>query len=283
VYIDGKPRRAGYICGFKKDAEHKGNVGFGTDLVRGLCRDNVDFFYCSVVTENSETKKKFWKKRSIFSMKALCRYKTYIINPKVKMKKSSHSFSFRKATKADEKILLEFLQKEGMKKDLFPVFENFESFDNLCVENFYILSDENGIVAAGALWNRTDCKQYIVKRYGKIMKLARIFNPVLSLLGYIKLPRENEPLDFPMLSFVLCRDDNKEYFRTFLNDVKEEVQKNHGIFVIGLPESHFASDVIKGIKSINFETEICEIRFPWKEREYAEINSNKIFPECALL
>ena len=283
VYMGGKPKRAGYVCGFKKDKSHKGNVGFGTELVRNLCRDDVDFFFCSVVADNVEAKKKFEKKRHIFSMTPFGRYKTYIINPLVKIKIEKHNFSFRRATKSDEEQLICFLQREGKKKDLFPVFRDFESFYNLHVEDFYILSDGKEILATGALWDRTDCKQYIVKRYGKIMRFARIFNPLLSFLGYIKLPKENEIFQFPTLSFLLCKDDAKEYFDCFLCEIKREISKSYEMFVIGLPKNHFASPMLDKIPHFGFETELYEIKFPWCEREYANINGEKIFPECALL
>ena len=115
------------------------------------------------------------------------------------------------------------------------------------------------------------------------MKLARIFNPMLSALRYIKLPKENEPLDFPMLAFFLSKDDNVDNYRIFLNEIKREISKDYGIFVIGLPNSHFARPIMDKLPSISFKTEIYEIKLPWSEQEYKIPNPKRSFLECGLL
>ena len=156
-------------------------------------------------------------------MKQTVGYKTYILSPKVKVKAKKHNFTFRRATGNDTERLLHFLNAEGKKKDMFPVVKSFDEFYNLRAEDFYLLLDGESIVATAALWNQTEYKQYVVKRYRKIMKLARIFNPLLSAFRYINLPKENEPLDFPMLAFFLCKNDNTDNYLIFLNDIKRKI------------------------------------------------------------
>ena len=115
------------------------------------------------------------------------------------------------------------------------------------------------------------------------MKLAPMVNPILSRLGYIRLPKENVTLDFPMLAFFISRDDNERYYRIFLNEIKKEIKKAYNMFVIGLPTTHFASKIFKTIPSISFETKLYGITFPWSKNQYMEVHSQKIYPECGLL
>lgn len=283
VYIDGEVCRAAYICGLKKDAEYEGGVGFGARFIKELQQNYVDFYYCSVVAENTEARRMFEKSRRLLSMSSISGYKTYIVNPKVKIKAPKHSFTFRRATESDRSLLLEFLNTEGKKKDMFPVVSTLDDYHNLHISDFYLLMDGENIVATAALWNQTEYKQYVVKRYGGLMKLARMFNPILSALRYIKLPKENQPLDFPMLAFLLCKNDDADVCRVFLDEIKREVAKNDGMFVIGLPDSHFAKPIMDKLPSINFKTEIYEIKFPWSEQTYKAPDMNNAFFECGLL
>ena len=283
VYIGGEICRAAYLCGLKKDAEYEGGVGFGARFIKDLQQNDVDFYYCSVVAENTEARRMFEKSRRLLSMSSITGYKTYIINPKVKIKAPKHAFTFRRATESDTSRLLDFLNTEGKRKDMFPAVKSLDDFYNLHISDFYLLLDGENIIATAALWNQTEYKQYIVKRYGGVMKLARIFNPMLSALRYIKLPKENEPLEFPMLAFFLCKDDNTEVCRIFLDEIKREIAKSYGMFVIGLPDSHFARPIMDKLPSISFKTEIYGINFPWSEQEYKIPDPQKSFFECGLL
>lgn len=283
VYIGGEKCTAAYVCGLKKDAEYDGMVGFGPGFIPALQHDDVDFYYCSVVADNTEAQRMFAKNSRALSMRPIAEYKTYIFSPRVRVKAPSHALTFRQATQADLPALLEFLNTEGRKKDLFPVMESLEPFHGLTVDNFYLLLDGNHIVAVGGLWDQTDYKQYIVKKYHGMMKLARIANPLLSALGYIRLPKENAPLNLAMLSFFLSKEDNRVFYRIFLKEIRREVAKSHAIFVLGVPKSHFAAPMLDKLPHICFETKLYEITFPWSSQAYKKADPNTICPECALL
>lgn len=283
VYIGGEICKAAYVCGLKKDAEYDGGVGFDARLIRDLQRDSIGFYFCSVVSENTDARRMFEKSRRLLEMKQTVGYKTYILSPGVKVKAKKHNLTFRRATENDTERLIDFLNTEGKKKDMFPVVKSFDGFYNLGVEDFYLLLDGDCIVATAALWNQTAYKQYVVKRYGKIMKLARIFNPLLSAFHYIKLPKENKALDFPMLAFFLCKDDNAENYLIFLNEIKREISKKYGMFVFGLPDCHFARPFADKLPSISFETKLYEIKFPWSKQTYQTPDPQTAFFECSLL
>ena len=283
VYIGGEKCKAAYVCGLKKDALYDGGIGFGAEFIRGLQNDDIDYYYCSVVSGNTEAQKMFENSSHSISMKPITEYKTYIFSPKVKIKSQKHSLLFRKATEDDIPMITEFLNAEGRKKDLFPVFTSPDQFYSLSSKDFYLLSDGNNILAAAALWNQTEYKQYIVKKYRGLMKLAHTANPLLSALKYITLPMENEPLDFPMLSFFVSRDDSEEYYRIFLSEITREISRSYGMFVIGLSKGHFAAPVLNKLPSISFETRLYEIKFPWSSQSYKTPDQNKIHPECGLL
>lgn len=283
VYIGGKPCKTAYICGLKKDAAYSGNIRFGSDFIHGLQQEDVGFYYCSVILENRETQKMFEKKRKIISMAPITEYKTYIFNPRAKIKAKKHTFSFRQATENDISELINFLNREGKKRDLFPVIRTLEQFYNLRYSDFYILLDGEEIIAAAALWNQTEYKQYVVKKYRRFMKMVPFFNPLLKALGYISLPKEDKPLNFPMLSFFVCKNDDVENYKIFLNEIRAIIARTYKMYVIGVPKNHYAISALDRLPSIHFTTKLYEIRFPWSEQEYKMLDVAKVYLECGLL
>lgn len=283
VYIGGEIRKAAYICGLKKDADYEGGVGFGVHLLRDFCREDIDFYYCSVVADNADALRMFEKSRRIISMTPMATYRTYIVSPRARIKAPRHSYIFRQAAEGDLPSLLDFLHREGRKKDLFPVIPSLDRFHGLTVKDFYLLLDGNRIIAAAALWNRTSCKQYVVKQYRGLLKLARWANPLLCALRYIRLPKENIPLDFPMLSFALAEQDRTDTYGILMNELRKEVARSYGIYVIGLPVAHPAARIFDRVPSIRFDTKLYEIRLPWGKGDGAAVDPRRLHPECGLL
>ncbi len=283
VYIGGQKCKAAYICGLKKDAGFDGHIGFTPSFIRGLEQKDVDFYYCSVVADNKETLKTFEGLKRILAAELITRYTTYILNPKVRIKSDVSNFEFRQARECDIPRLLEFINAEGRKHDLFPCVNSLDGFHGLSAEDFYILSKNGSILAVGALWNQRDYKQYVVKRYGGIYRLARRFNFLLNALSYIKLPEQNFPLDFPTLSFMLFRDGKEEYFKAFFNAIAEAAKKRYGMLVIGLPEAHFAAKYLNALPKISFDTLLYSISFPQSGNTTEKVERNSVRPECGLL
>ena len=283
VYIGGKPVKAAYICGLKKDADHSGHIGFGPRFIQGLVREDIDFYYASVVSDNDQANAMFGKVRRILEMNPVQTYTTYILAPKFKLKTSVKDCMFRRAKAKDEASILEFLNREGRKKDLFPVINSISQFHGLSIEDFYLLERNGEIVAAAALWDQMDYKQYVVKKYRGIMKFARILNPILSMLGYMKLPPENQTLDYPMLSFFLSRDDEPEYYKAFLNGLNREVRSRTDVYVIGVPQNHVGHKIFSSVPSINFDTVIYSVQFKLGNGKSCLIDPNHLLPECGLL
>ncbi len=283
VYVGGEPVKAAYLCGLKKDAAYRGSVGFGRQFLRALQRADIGLYYCSVIADNAATRQMFGKKRRTLAMAPLTAYTTHILRPKAGRTRLRHPFTFRQATPADTSALLAFLNDEGRNKDLFPVVRSLEAFSGLGVENFYLLLEGETLVAAAALWDQSHYKQYVVKEYTGWMKLARAANPLLSLLGYVKLPRENIPLTFPFLSFLVSRGDAEAYYRVLLCEMQREIAKTYRMFVIGLPREHPAASVVGRMRGIRFDSILYRITFPESLSGRIAPNLRNLQPECGWL
>ena len=256
LWMDGVPKKVGYICGVKKDEKYKQNVNWYRAILRTIKDVDMDYFFCSILKDNNRAVNLFEKERKyLMNMNNCGEYITYILKPYFKFN-ISHSYSFRQATKKDENNIIEFINKESREKNLAPVIKNIEEYKNLKIEDFYILENSGNILGVAALWNQTNYRQYIVKKYRGIFKFIRILNPVLSRLGYISMPKENEVLNFPMLSFFITKDNDMNYYKIFLNNINKIISKEYGIYVIGAHKDSLQNDIYKKLRNLHFNSKI---------------------------
>jgi len=281
VYVDGKVKRSAYICGLKKDSDYRGTIPAGSDFFKTFKRPDIDFYYCAVISNNRDAMEKFEKKRRFMSVKCITTYTTYFIDPKVKTKEIKNNYTFRQASGKDTAAILDFLNTEGRKKDLFPVIKSLDDFHNLHIEDFYILEDDHEIKACAALWNISSYKQLTITKFKGIMKLARLLNPVLSMLAFPTLKKENEPYDYPILSFFLSRDNNKDCYEIFFHRIKNEIKKNYQVFAVGLTRNHAIDPVVKKLPKIAGESTIYEVSFSGQKN--TSFDTEHIATEFALL
>lgn len=283
AYVDGKAKRSAYICGLKKDSDYNGHLTADLSFFKTFKRPDIDFYYCAVVSNNRDAMEKFEKKRSFMSVRRITTYDTYFVNPKVKTKEIKNDFTFRQASAKDAAAVFDFLNTEGRKKDLFPVIKSLDDFYNLHIEDFYILEDDHELKACAALWNTTSYKQLTITKYKGIMKLVRLFNPLLSLLAFPTLNKENEPYDYPILSFFLSKDDNKDYYDILFHRIKKEIKKNYRLFAVGLTRNHPVASILKNLPKITGESTIYEVKFSDQKGEDISFDTEHIATEFALL
>lgn len=284
VYIGGEIKKLGYVCGLKTAPDYQGNVNWVRTFIKNLVREDIDCYFCSIISDNVEAQRLFEKKRKkTMNMEFLQGYTTYMLAPYFRFPVKNKNYVFEQVTKETEDLVVQFLNREGVKKDFFPVIESLSQFTDLNSTDFYMLKDGEEIVAAGALWKQTAYRQYIVTKYGGIFKFARIFNPILKMMGYIELPKEKEVLNFPMLSFFISKDDNEEYYKAFLNCINPVIKKEYGMFVIGSINNSFAHNIFRKVRNIHFDTKIYEIEFILGNGKRTDVNKDNIWLECGLL
>ena len=283
VYVHGEVKRAAYFCGLKRDPAYQGMIPAGAGFFHALQRSDVDFYYCTLVANNKDVMEKFEKKRSLFSFRPVASYTSYILNPRIRTREEANPYSFRQAAAGDAAAIVEFLNTQGRNKDLFPYVRSLEDYHGLHVEDFYLLEDGRGIKACAAVWDVSSYKQYMVKKYRGILKPARMLNPLISLLGFPKLTRENEPIQLPALAFFLSRDDSADGYRILFHRIKNEIRKRYPTFVVGLPAQHAIASVLRGLPKITLEAVIYELRFIGQGEEGPVIDPARVYTESALL
>lgn len=276
LYIGGEKKKAAYLCGLKKD-EGARTAGFGPSLFRDFAASGADLWFLSIVKGNDQAQKLLKKGKRLLSLEALCAYRTFLVKPK-KMK-ARPSLPFRRATASDAPALLEFIRREGSKKELFPVPDKLFSFPGLSCGDFRILFKDGRIAAAAAFWDRSAQKQYIPLKYGLPL---RALGALSRFAGRSALPEAGRVLNYPFLSFFLAENDDRETASLFLDALSDDARGRYERFIIGVPEGHCAFEKLKKMTKISFSTELYAVSFPFAGVESAPV-TREVFPECALL
>ena len=256
VYINGQSKKLGYICGLKKHKDFTDKINWLEMVSNAKTKIEYDYFYCSILQANTYAQKVLEKKRAnISALNYICDYTTFIIKPK-KTKIKYNSYTFRNADASDETAIVDFLQREGHRYDLFPCFNKISEFYSLSAQDFYLLEKDGEILCTCALWEQTGYKQYIVKKYNGILNLLSKIPSLPKLFGYIPLPKTGEALRFPTLTLFMAKNDEEKYYKTMMAFIENVICENYNMFLIGLTESSEKFKFFTKRKSLHFTSRL---------------------------
>ena len=285
VYLEEKSCMLSYVTGYKKRKDEKTVINWYDAFEKMYHATECDLYFCSVVTENENVLNMLHKKRKYMPYAIpIDTYYTYIFSPQAHVHGINRKLIFRQAVREDEEAMLCFYHTYGSHKNLFPVIDSPDFITGLDISDYYILSDGAEILAVGALFDRSDCKQYLVKEYAGYMKLLRILNPLISLLGYVDIPKENVPFSFVFLSFFLAKDDSEIYYRTFLSHILKIAASKYSMVILGTNEHNPKKRILDSVHHISFSTQLNEINLMGiSGKDIPQYDKKNIEVECALL
>ena len=133
----------------------------------------------------------------------------------------SNRYESRRASSSDSRAITEFLNLNGKNKAFCPLITIDDigsgKYPGLAIDDFTLMSDRSGkLVAAGALWDQSAYKQYVVQGYNGWLRFLKPFSGALQLFGYPMLPNIGSIIDFKTLSFWSVEKDNPSMFQEFL-------------------------------------------------------------------
>jgi hypothetical protein len=284
VYINGVSQTIGYVTGLRKTKEM---IRFNwLEAFSTYIKDHfqeLDLYYFTVLEENIKAMDVFSKDRSYLpKIKQIGNYSLYFIKTGLKVK-TKPTYTFRRASTTDEEAIIQFLNKEGSKYQLFPVVESIEKqFHDLKVTDFYILELNGKVVTVGALWNQQAYKQYMIKKYHGYLKLISKLPSLPKLLGLFKLPKEGEFANFATLSFLISKNNNLDAIDYFVKQMSAVQKKQYDFIVTFREDADQVINVFKSIKSIRYNSKIFLGYF--KESQLlTEITKRPLYLECGCL
>ena len=280
MYIGGELKNVCYITSMKKSPSYTKNVNWIRVFSAMDATGDYDAYFCSFVEENDPVQQMFIKRRSHIPYSIpLCKYETFIYAPYVRVKDPCPELTLVRCSEKDAGDALQFISERQKHKDLAA-----GEINGLLPEDLYCLKKDGRIVAAAALWDRREVKQYYLKECKGKMRFLRALNPLFSMLGYVKIPPDDTLLKFAFISFLEAEDDSPELMTSLFCRLKEEARKSFDIIVIGASHNSPKYSFCKKIRHISFTTVINEIVMNGvNDKPSAGINGENIDLECALL
>jgi len=257
-YIEGAIRTGTYLTGLKKRPEVHERLDLAEPW-RQILDSGVNLAFFSVLTSNAGVVRAF-RPRTLTSpetwkMHPLGGLTTFFIKAGGR---ANNTGNFRQCQEADELALAEFYGRLAQKCEFFPTGIPWRFDDGLPLSEFHVVTDTDGrIVAAGALWDQTDYRQYIVAKYGPGWRLARLLNPVFSLMGYPQLPPSGTVISFPMACFLLSEPGYEDTLASGLTIAAR--QRGYDQLVAGLAHTSPFHTWFAKRRHISFESQLYQV------------------------
>lgn len=263
--INGIFENVAYLGGLRVEKDSTLNIVEAYKLIENFIKENnVKYTYSTILEDNIYAQKMLTKKRKIMPFyQKIANYCVNILPPKIKFKSN---LICKKATIEDLEILKQFIYNKTKNIAFFPETNN--------LEDFYILKDEkNNILCCAKLWEQTDYKQLIIKKYSLKYKILRNFsNPILKLFNYPQFPKENEVIKYQTLSYVLY--ENEQYLQDFIKQISHFITND--FFVYG------STNINLNFSPIKYRSYVYLVDWD-KNINIEEFKNNDLYIECGLL
>lgn len=152
-------------------------------------------------------------------------------------------FSVRRATPADARDVVEFLNREGRAKQFFPEYrvEDFGCpgglLSHLEWNDVFLALRGTELVGVLAAWNQQAFRRWRVNGYAPWLRLSRhLINLAARFRRMPLLPPAGSPLNGFNLALVCIRDSDRKIFRALLDEVICAQRSRHSFFLAGLHE-----------------------------------------------
>jgi hypothetical protein len=139
--------------------------------------------------------------------------------------------------------IVAFLQREGRRKNFFPVYEERSFSDGTTrgfdPKDFIVIQRDGTILGVAGLWDQSAYKQSIVDAYAPLTRAARPFyNTAAKLLHRAALPKPGSALKVAYGSFFCVRDDDAAVAPTLIAKLLVVARERHfDHLLLGFAES----------------------------------------------
>lgn len=289
MFVLGKVEKIAYLCGLRMSSEVLGNIAQCYKMLGQFCFENqVKYTYTTILEGNLYAQKILLKERK--TVPKYIKHSSYIVNligKNLNLKGLKDDFKLSLAEREDVEALHNFIQSEGKNKNFFlnitkDMLEN--GFFALSYKDFYLMKNKNGeILACGVLWEQLDHKQLIVKGYSPKYKiLSLLANQFLNAFHLPSLPLENGMVKYSTLSFALSKDDDPDYFESFVRKISHEVPNEHGFFVYSATQNTVQAQKALRISPFKYKSFVYLVDWD-KSAFYDPLFEKPLYIECALL
>jgi len=243
LYINGEARQVGYFHGLRVAKKYRGKVPLSPFLKSLIDRNSGNGTACFIATalaDNPDGQNFLEKKRDAMpSFVKICGYDVIALST-CRKARSIKGFSLRQADDSNVESIINYINEKGKGYLFYPTLDVAEvragRYPGLRVGDFYCLENpDGGIVAAGAAWDQSSYKQYIVQNYSTPIKFLNSISRATPFFGLPRLPKPGSNLEFFTLSFWSA--ENADIFNIFIDLVSFE-RNRYPFYLVGITEAH---------------------------------------------
>lgn len=269
AYLNGEPRPLGYLSGLRVAPTYRS----GLLLVRlyRLAKERVErygvpLFLTTIVEDNVRamgvlTSGKcglpvYGDSGRLVTMAVSLRQR----NPFAR----SDGISVRRAAADDVGEVASFLNREGAKRQFFPVYEqgDFAStgglLRGLSIDDVFLAFEGEELVGTAAAWDQRVFRQNRITGYGgALARLRPLYNAYARLAGYPALPRPGSTVDHFFIALVAVEGDRAPVLATLLAEVFDAMKpRGLKVLTIGFHERDPLSDAMRGVPHFDYTTRL---------------------------
>jgi len=287
VFINGHPKKVRYLSSLRLLEEYRRGrlMHQGFKYLKSFIDDSNMINFTTIIEDNIFARDMLTSSRAgLPNYLPIGKMKTFIIKPTSRVRyKSKTNIKIEKGiSKFSLKEIINFLNKEGSKKDFFPVYTeeifNKSQLRDFDINNLYIAHNETEILGVVGVWDQTRFKQTVVKALSNKYKLLKPFN------NYILSPMCNYPLisnpgkirSF-YINLIAIKDNNPDIFSLLIDKISLD-NSNYGYnyFIIGLSEDDNLCLGLKNFRSLTYDSILYLVDYkrtvPLTRTPYLEIS-----------
>ena len=260
AWINGEIMRVGYLSGLKVHPGYRRRIPHIARAYGAFYQETkgrVDLYYTTILEENAAARKMLEKRRKgMPEYRPAGVYTVYCFGTGKKHRRLSQGLKLEKGNMTGVKA---FYEAQLQQTNFAPAGTDLPGIrDN----DFYTLRDDSGqVLAACAVWNQQEHKQYIITGYAGLYKILR--HVPLSILGYPSLPRENIPANYASIALLCVKDHNPEWAAYLLGKVAEEAAP-YDFLMAGLFGTHPLKPVFQNLKHIKYKSMLYTVHWEGK-------------------
>ena len=285
MYIGGELKLVAYVTGMRRKKSYKKMINWKKIFAEMNSTADYDASICCIYSDNDHMLNMMSKKRGKMPYSLpIAKTTELFYSPRVRVKDPHPELEFSNVTEKDLDQVIGFLREQGSRHDLFPKLDSISDIKGLKPEDLYCLKRDGKVVAAAAMWDRRDVKQFRLNECRGKMKLVRALNPLLSLLGYVTIPPDDTLIKFAYVAFMESENDDTSLMISLFARMKEAAGGSYDLLCLSTTDAGPKYRAFKKIRGITMTQHIVQIVMQGiNDKPAADINGDKMDIECALL
>lgn len=292
LYVNGQAQTIGYLSGLRLSvaAQNGTTLARGYSYLQQLHRDNKTQAYLTTIIQGNECAEKILtsKRAGLPSYTPMGSYLTYVIPVRTRPLKdiTKKQLDIVPADQIPESELLDFLNKEGSRRQFFPVCNQNDHGEKILntigTENVLLALKKGKIAGTMAVWDQGKHQQHIIAGYSPAFRAFRPFlNLGLRLKNRHSLPAVGKQIRYATAALNCIADDDIDVFQNLLQHALNKASSDglHQL-ALGMHEDDPLQDILKNYFHVLYRSGLYLVS--WDNDSFIDSLDNTLVPYLEL-